>query len=285
VVEKYTLDSRASIDARQVGVIGVGTVGGTVRSYFLERGYDVFCYDKYSGLGSIDEVNRAGIVFICVPTPYRPEEGLDMEAVRDAVCILRGRKIVVIKSTCLPGTTDALQSIYPQHRFFFNPEFLRETTPLKDFLEPDRQLMGFCGQDETLAESLLSLLPPAPYCRVLPAASAESIKLFTNAYLAMKVIFANELYDLMTYLGVDYEEVKEGLGADPRIGTSHMRVLDGGYRGYGGKCLPKDVAGIVDFAREVGSPLTLLEATQNVNIGLAPASVRGGTESAVLVGQ
>ncbi len=255
-----------NVEAATIGVLGVGVVGNAVRSYFAGKGRDLRCYDKFSGGGSVDEVNEADIVFICVPTPYVDGHGLDGAAVEDAVSQLRGEKVVVLKSTSMPGTTASLQHRYPQHRFFFNPEFLRENRAVQDFLEPDRQLMGYCDEaDRDLAVGLLTLLPPAPYEAALPATSAELIKLLTNSMLALKVVFANQVYDLSDALGVDYEEVRKGLAADPRIGPSHLNVFDSGYRGYGGKCLPKDVGGVVDFARSIGTPMLLMETVQQIN--------------------
>jgi UDPglucose 6-dehydrogenase len=254
------------IETASIGVLGVGVVGNAVRTYFHRQGRDVLCYDKFNTEGSLDEINAAGIVFICVPTPYAENCGLDSSAVEDAVSQLSGEKIVVLKSTAMPGTTALLQRTYPQHRFFFNPEFLRENQAVQDFLEPDRQLMGFCSEtDRDLAAELLSLLPRAPYEAVVTATSAELIKLCTNSMLALKVVFANQVYDLSEALGVDYEDVRRGIAADPRIGASHLNVFDGGYRGYGGKCLPKDVGGLVDFAHSIGVPMQLVAAAQQIN--------------------
>jgi UDPglucose 6-dehydrogenase len=255
-----------------MGVIGVGTVGSAVYSFFKRRGMNVVCYDKFTYAGSVAEVNQADAVFVCVPTPYVAGRGLDVSAVDEAVSLLDGEKCVVLKSTVPPGTTDRLQREYGQHRFFFNPEFLREKSAEQDFLLPDRQLMGYCRGEHDMAERLLGLLPRAPYECALPATSAELIKLLTNSFLALKVSFANEVYDLTRALGIDYEEVREGVAADPRVGGSHLHVLDGGYRGYGGKCLPKDVAGLVDFSRGFGSPMSLLETSEEINQRLALGS-------------
>jgi UDPglucose 6-dehydrogenase len=258
-----------NVQTATVGVLGVGVVGNAVRSYFEGTGRHVCCYDKFNGTGSLEEINQADVVFICVPTPYAEGRGLDGAAVEEAVSRLEGEKIVVLKSTSLPGTTFSLQQRYPQHTFFFNPEFLRESRPVEDFLEPDRQLMGYCREaDRDLAQGLLTLLPEAPYQVTLPATSAELIKLLTNSMLALKVVFANQVFDLADALGVDYEDVRKGLAADPRIGASHFNVFDGGYRGYGGKCLPKDVGGIVDFSRSIGVPMQLMETAQRINDGL-----------------
>jgi UDP-glucose 6-dehydrogenase len=94
------------------------------------------------------------------------------------------------------------------------------------------------------------------------------IKYACNAFLALKVTFANEMYDLARAIGVDYEDVRAGMAGDPRIGGSHLDVNDRGYRGYGGKCLPKDTMTLLDFAQEAGVPLQVLEAAHRVNLAL-----------------
>jgi UDPglucose 6-dehydrogenase len=267
------------VETMKVGVIGVGVVGSAVCSYFLNRG-EVARYDKFTGEGSLEEINEAEIVFVCVPTPFASGRGLDSSAVFDAVSRLKGEKLVVLKSTVLPGTTQLLASQFPQHGFFFNPEFLRENQAEKDFLEPDRQILGYTDvRDADTAASLLRLLPSAPFEAVIPATSAELIKLLTNSMLALRVIFANEVYDLTAVLGLDYEEVRSGIAADPRIGPSHLGVFDGGYRGYGGKCLPKDVGGVVDFANLHGVPFRLLETVQAVNRRLLLSDVEQAVNS------
>jgi UDPglucose 6-dehydrogenase len=255
-----------------IGVIGVGVVGGAVRCYFEDAGHTVRVYDKFQCIGSPEEVDGADIVFICVPTPYTPGLGFDVSAVEESVAVLSGSKNVAIKSTVPPGTTARLQARYPQHNLFFQPEFLREKTALRDFLEPDRQLVGYCGDDLELAQKLLALLPRAPYEEVMPAIEAELVKMGTNAFLALKVTFANQVFDLCRGLGADYETVKQGLAADPRLGPSHMDVFDGGYRGYDGKCLPKDMQGLIDAADVAGVQLPLLRTTQDINNGLNPAA-------------
>jgi UDPglucose 6-dehydrogenase len=166
----------------------------------------------------------------------------------------------------LPGTTERFQERFPQHRVLFNPEFLREASANADFLAPDRQLVGYCDPaDAGIADDILKLLPRAPHEVVVTARIAEMTKYATNSFLALKVIFANELHDLCAALGIDYATVKAGFAVDWRIADSHLDVLDGGYRGYAGKCLPKDTMSLLDLADEVGVPLRVLEAAHFVN--------------------
>jgi UDPglucose 6-dehydrogenase len=274
-LSKETGLDETSVDWQRPGIVGVGVVGGAVRNYFELQGIEPLLYDRFASLGSLTEVNDASVVYVCVPTPYVSGRGFDESAVVDALTRLSGEKVVVIKSTVIPGTTERLQRQFPQHHVLFNPEFLREASANQDFIDPDRQIVGYCEGDEALAQAVLQTLPRAPHEAVVPASVAEMTKYATNSFLALKVIFANELFDLCGSLGVDYELVKQGFGVDQRINASHLDVHDAGYRGYGGKCLPKDTMSLLDLADEMGIPMRLLEAAHEVNTRLrAPSLLR-----------
>jgi UDPglucose 6-dehydrogenase len=248
--------------------MGVGVVGGAVRNYLELTGLRPRLYDPGKGLGSLKEINEAELIYVCVPTPYVAGVGFDDSAIAEAVRHLRAGKTIVIKSTVLPGTTEKFQRLNPQHTFLFNPEFLRENSANEDFLTPDRQIVGYCGASSELATSILKTLPRAPHESVVPAGVAEMTKYATNSFLALKVIFGNEMFDLCQALGLDYELVKQGIGVDKRIGDSHFNVLDSGYRGYGGKCLPKDTMSLLDLADDAGIEMKLLQAAHEVNLRL-----------------
>jgi UDPglucose 6-dehydrogenase len=261
--------------------MGVGVVGGAVRNYFETIGVTPLLYDPGKKLGSLEEINQASLVYVCVPTPYVAGVGFDDSAVAEAFRNLRGGKTVIIKSTVLPGTTQKYQDAYPDQRVLFNPEFLREASANDDFLTPDRQIVGFCRDEDTdLAHDILESLPRAPHETVVPSGVAEMTKYATNSFLALKVIFGNELFDLCRAVGVDYELVKQGFSVDQRIGASHFDVNDAGYRGYGGKCLPKDTMSLLDLADDVGVALRLLEAAHEVNSKLkAPVPLQRREEA------
>ena len=263
------------------GIMGMGIVGDAVHHYFERSGQTLRVFDPNRGLGSVRSINEADVVFICVPTPYMPEKGFDDSALESAVSLLEGSKIIVIKSTVLPGTTEAYQARYAQHCFLFNPEFLRESYARTDFIRPDRQIVGYTAQSRHLAESIMAMLPAAPHMRVMGARESELAKYMTNAFLALKVTFANEIYDLASALDVDYEAVKEAVAADLRIGASHLDVLDGGYRGYGGKCLPKDTKALLELGARIGVPMRLLRTADRINASLLPPGA--GPETLQLV--
>ena len=247
-------------------VMGVGWVGGTVARWLESQGLAPRMYDPPKGLGSDADLAAADTIIICLPTPYDDAKGgFDLSYVESGVAALQGSKIIVIKSTVLPGTTDALQAKYPQHVFLFNPEFLRQASADADFAHPDRQIVGARKEHRAQAEAFLALLPPAPFSKIVTPMEAETVKYFGNCFLATKVVFANQLFDLCAAIGVEYDAVKDCAGADPRIGTGHLQVLHDGYRGYGGSCFPKDMRALIQLGDRVGAPLVLLKEAERLN--------------------
>ena len=251
-----------------LGVIGAGVVGGALLAHLRGTGRDVRVFDPPKGHADPAVMDGTETVFVCVPTPYTPGRGFDDTHLLRAVSSIAGAKAVVIKSTVLPGTTKDLQERYPQHRFLFNPEFLREATALEDFVHPDRQIVGHTRRSAGDAQSVLELLPRAPFELICPAEDAEMAKYVANSFLAVKVSYANEIFDLCERLGAGYGRVRDIVAADLRIGPSHTDVFDGGYRGYGGKCLPKDSKSLLDLARAAGIELRVLAAADAVNASL-----------------
>ena len=243
----------------------MGFVGGAVKKYFESKKIKPLVFDKYKKLGSPQEVNRAEVVFICVPTPYHPQKGFLLDAVEAAVKLLKSPKIIVIKSTVLPGTTENLQKKFPKHKLLFNPEFLREVSAFEDMIKPDRQIVGYTKQSKPAANKVLALLPKAPYGKIMPALDAEVVKYMANSFLSLKVVFANEFYDICKRLGADYDNVKTAVVKDARIGDSHFDVHHGDYRGYGGSCFPKDVNAIIQLAGKLKVEAGLLKAMRELN--------------------
>lgn len=249
----------------KIGIMGLGMVGGALKGYFDKKGFEVFFYDKGKNEGSIEDVNKADVIFICVPTPFDKEKGFDLSYVKEACSNISGNKIVVIKSTVLPGVTQMLQEKYPQHKFLFNPEFLVEEKADECMENPDRQIIGYTNLSRESAENILSILPKAPFEKIIKAGEAEMVKYFGNTFLAIKVIFSNQMHDLCKASGIDYNKVAECASMDKRIGYSHLNVYDGGYRGYGKKCLPKDIKALIQFADEKGVDLKLHKTAEEIN--------------------
>lgn len=267
-------------DNPTIGIIGGGVVGSAVKNFFPTARV----YDKYKNLDTIEEVGKCRFIFICVPTPY--EHGLDLSMVDDAVANAvqhltdSVNQLIIIKSTSWAGTTQAYQDKYLAANFAFNPEFLRDKTANEDFIHNDRQIVGYTTKtkDSPLVKELLSILPQAPYQKLMPSGAAELTKYAGNTFLALQVIFANQLYDICEAAGINYNEVKEAVKSDHRIGPSHWEIFHTEsslqstvgevYRGYGGKCFPKDMDVFIHEAKKLGVDLVLFETGRAVNLEL-----------------
>jgi UDPglucose 6-dehydrogenase len=254
----------------KIGICGShGMVGGSLRRYFeTKKNYRVLSYDLGKNIGSMEEINKADFIYICVPTPYIEGKGCDTSIVEKVIDKIDSGKVVIIKSTVIPGTTDRLQEKYPDKKLLFNPEFLTEVTADNDTRFPDRQIIGYTEKSFTVAKDIALQLPLAPYEKIVPAKVAEMIKYGTNTWFAVKVAKNNELYDLAKVIGFteeEWEEMVSGLAADKRIERTHLTILHKGKRGYHGKCLPKDAKALLDFAKENGVEMNVLKAANDYN--------------------
>lgn len=270
------------MDNPKVGIIGVGMVGSPLKRWFeefkgYERGKDLFLYDIDPKKGYFDDVSNADVIFVAVPSPRNPDGSCNTAIVEEAARSIKGEKVVVIKSTVPPGTTERLQKQHPQHKFLFNPEFLTERQAWIDMVRPDRQIVGFTASSLDASHLVLSLLPKAPFMSPwglntytpvkITATEAEIIKYSGNVHFARKINFANAIARLCESHGIDYENVRKGVAADHRIGDSHLDVNHGGYRGWGGYCFPKDLDALTAHFASQGlrESVDLLEADRVFN--------------------
>ncbi|OGM98909.1 MAG: hypothetical protein A2915_03010 [Candidatus Yanofskybacteria bacterium RIFCSPLOWO2_01_FULL_41_34] len=259
----------------KIGIIGIGMVGEPIRKWFEEingykRGKDLFCYDADPKKGYFDDVNSAEIVFVAVPTPPNSDGSCNVSIVQNAVATIKDGKIVVIKSTVTPGTVQHLQNKYPKKRFIFNPEFLTESQAWEDFLSPDRQIIGTTAKSSQDAVEVLNLLPCKNFIRPwtsdyskksVNSTEAEMGKYASNVFGFLKVIYGNILADVSHALTlkdkteVNYDKIKELIGADLRIGPSWLNVAHGNYCGAGGYCFPKDMNAFISFTNSLAKDL------------------------------
>ena len=222
--------------------------------------------DRIKAATTYNEID--GIVFICVGTPSLPDGSINLNYVKEAVeNAARNMEegIIVIKSTVFPGTTEKiLLPIVKRHSnkisIAMNPEFLREGKALHDFMHPDRIVIGV--RDEKTAEMLKELYKPinAPIIVTNPTV-AELIKYASNAFLATKISFANEIGNLAKLLGIDVYEVMKGVAMDHRI-SPHF--LNAGI-GFGGSCFPKDLKALRAGAASAGYNMRLIDAVLKIN--------------------
>jgi UDPglucose 6-dehydrogenase len=221
-------------------------------------------------------VERALVVFIAVGTPQGNDGRADLSFVRDVARAvaenLNSYKVVVTKSTVPAGTGTMIREIIEKHRkathafsIASNPEFLREGSAIEDFLRPNRIVIG-C-EDEMAAAIMKDLYRPLYLIEtpvvVTNVVTAEVIKYASNAFLATKISFINEMADVCEKVGADVHDVARGMGLDQRIGRKFLHPGPG----YGGSCFPKDTRAILELARDHDVPLKIVSAVIAVNDG------------------
>src|SRR4051812_10803926 len=278
-----------------VGVIGVGWVGLVTAACFAELGHPVFARDilaeKVESLSrgevtihepGLEEMLRrnaeritfttemnellegARLLFVCVDTPPTYSGDADLSRVRAVVQELPegSEHVLIMKSTVPAGTGESIRRDMPDLTYVSCPEFLKEGTAVEDFLHPDRVVVGSDPGDEAAAEAVETLYKPlgGEILRT-DVASAEMIKLASNAFLATKISFINEIANVCEEVGADVGQVAQGMGLDSRIGSSFLRA----GIGYGGSCFPKDVSALKMLAGNTGYHFQLLTAVIEVN--------------------
>ncbi len=223
----------------------------------------VFKYDKEREWDGLVCVADCDIVFLCLPTPYDPRlERIDMSAFDDVIPVLAERAqrgaVIVLKSTVLPGTTRDFSEAMPRFHWAAVPDFLRESSSNSDALRPDRVVIGTETPygAQVLGTLYHRLLPKVPIF-VMTSTEAELVKYMSNCFLATKVIFGNCFSEYAEALKCGYWRVRQAVGADKRIGDSHLQVT--AARGFGGKCFPKDMLAFVSLMQSMGQDTSLLE--------------------------
>jgi len=252
----------------KVGVIGNGYVGGAVAKGLLALGDEVLVWDclQDKATHTLEETCKAEFVFVCVPTPS-PDGEQDLSAVNEmvlAVSELNPDAIILMKSTVVPGTCDALSAAY-KIPVVSNPEFLSARTADQDFLDPNSIVAGHPERDvrRRVGQFYAVRFPDVPLFLYASCTEAEFVKYARNTFFALKVSYMNQLYDLATSLGVPWDSVKDGLAGSGWVSPMHTQVPGpDGKRGFGGACLPKDSEALVAFAP---GKLTILEAALEAN--------------------
>src|SRR3954454_12829612 len=282
-------------DREPIGVIGAGWVGLVTAACFAELGHDVWCRDIVPekveslsrgevpiyepGLAELVEKNgerlhfttemgdvtsNATLLFCCVDTPPTYSGDADLSRVERVVEELGGSNdhAIVMKSTVPVGTGRAIRRHRDEIGYVSTPEFLKEGSAVRDFLKPDRVVVGSEDGSKEFGDRVAALYEPldAPVIRT-DVASAELIKLASNAFLATKISFINEIANVSEELGADVAEVARGMGLDERIGPQFLRA----GIGYGGSCFPKDVSALKQLAGNTGYHFQLLTSVIEVN--------------------
>jgi UDPglucose 6-dehydrogenase len=220
------------------------------------------CFDRDLGTA----LSGADFVFVCVPTPSGPDGEINLSMVLDACRLISLQAdqgtTIVIKSTLPVGGLLQAKKAADNHeiRISYNPEFLRQGSSFEDFLTPTRIVIG--AEETQVQESVASLYEGFPGEIILTnGAGAELIKLASNAYLATRLSFANDLALLCEKAGASFSEVSLGTGLDPRIGLGYFTPGPG----WGGSCLPKDSSGLVISAQSLGVDMPVVSGAIDSN--------------------
>jgi UDPglucose 6-dehydrogenase len=283
------------MEREPIGVIGVGWVGLVTAAGFAELGHEVYARDILQekvdslnrgevpmhepGLPDLLQKNRerlhfttdmgevtsnAELLFCCVDTPPTYSGDADLSRVERVVEELGESTdhALVMKSTVPVGTGRWIQRRRADVGYVSCPEFLKEGAAVEDFRNPDRVVVGAGPESAEFADRVEGLYAPlgAPIVRT-DVASAEMIKLASNAFLATKISFINEIANVSEELGADVEEVARGMGLDERIGPHFLRA----GIGFGGSCFPKDVSALKQLAGNSGYHFQLLSSVIEVN--------------------
>jgi UDPglucose 6-dehydrogenase len=279
-----------------IGVIGVGWVGLVTAACFAELGHRVVARDivpekvealsrgevtiHEPGLAELlrqnaerltfttempEVLEAASLLFVCVDTPPTPSGDADLSRVRAVVEELGAGSghVLVMKSTVPAGTGASVRRDLGEGLAYVScPEFLKEGSAVEDFMHPDRVVIGAEPEDGEAGDRVAALYVPLGGEQVrTDVASAEMIKLASNAFLATKISFANEIANVCEEVGADVTEVARGMGLDSRIGPAFLRA----GIGYGGSCFPKDVSALKMLAGNTGYHFQLLNAVIEVN--------------------
>lgn len=245
-------------------------VGGALRHGFTRIGHDVSVYDIKLPDTKLSDVLQTDILFICVPTPGNPNGSCDtsiVEEVVEDVAAASYRGVVAIKSTIEPGTTDRLAQQHPPLRLSFCPEFLRERAMYVDFVENnDVCIVGTYKQEDADVLRDVHGELPKQFAYVSPR-EAELSKYFFNAFNALRIVYANQFYDLCKATGADYNKIKNAIVKHRAIQDVYLDCNEN-FRGFGGACLPKDTAAFARYASEVlgnNWGLSLFEGIVEIN--------------------
>ena len=245
----------------KTGIVGYGHVGKAMHTMFK----DAIIYDKFANLGTREEINSCDAVFVCVPTPQMQDGHCDTSAVEDVIQWVES-KIIILRSTVYVGFTDEMCKKYNKE-IVFQPEYYGETVAHPFANLNERKWLAFGGTKRGI-DLAIKVYQEVINSNVRifqsDAKDVEMAKYMENAFLAMKVTFCNEMFDIARALGADYNCVREIWTADPGIGTSHSFVYED-KRGYGGSCLPKDMSSIVAQAKDKKIDCTLLASVIRKN--------------------
>lgn len=253
----------------KLAIVGHGFVGSAVDYGFPDTNCDKLVIDPKYGNSVENLVDfNPEITFVCVPTPMGSDASIDASILVDVVskAVKYTTGLVVIKSTVIPSIVDDLFSL--SNRVIYNPEFLTEKSANEDFVNPPMHVFGGDRESTDWLHSIydkFSSCRPCPVYHMTPA-EASFVKYGMNSFLASKVLFFNQFFNIIESAGSNYSTIIKAIGTDPRIGISHTMVPGhDGRKGFGSACFSKDCPAFIMYARDQGTPFTVLEEVVRQN--------------------
>ena len=238
-------------------IAGYGYVGRAVYAG-LRTHHDLIIVDpKYSEDTIGEHIDADGII-ICVDTPTG-ENGIIASNLSDVMDQVPLYMPALIKSTVTPAVVDAFDELYPNHSICYSPEFLRAATSVSDFVNQKYIVLGGTDPDSFWHELFLNTLPNCKMVFHCTEKEACLVKYTANSFLALKVSFFNQIYDICEQTGSDFETIRHIVSQDTRIGAGHTLVPGADGRGFSGACFPKDTEAFVHWAKHVDAVPTLVE--------------------------
>ena len=239
----------------KIGIIGNGFVGNAIYQNFKNK-VETKVYDVKleKSLNTEKETIESDFVFVCLPTPMKENGQCDLSFIESFFKTAEPKEkdpLFVIKSTVPIGTTERLCRLRDDLRIVHNPEFLTAVNAVEDFRNSDRNIIGgYQSWCLDLRNFYMQHFPNTPI-QIVKSKESETIKYFCNSFLAAKVAFFNNLYEICKELQINFDSVKDGVISDTRIGSSHTKVPGpDGLMGFGGYCFPKDINALINTLRE-----------------------------------
>lgn len=272
-----------SVDVQKYrfGIIGMGFLGSAITHGFGLHA-NIKIYDKFKDYDSLEDVTKhADFIWLCLPTPMNMVDGsMDLSILEEnldkihSLVTKEDRKIIIVKSTVLPGTTAGFAKKYPKLNFTMNPEFLTARNNKLDFICASRIIIG--SDEEWISDRMEEVYRyrfgnSTPIYRT-GTVEAETVKYSANCFFAVKISYFNMIWALCERLGINFNEIKDMTLADGRIARSHANVPGwDGQRGYSGSCFPKDINALITFMNDSGIDSRLLSASWEQNLEDRPS--------------
>lgn len=247
-------------------IVGLGVVGSAISESFNDKGIVHYRYDKYKGMGRINDILFSKLIIACLPTPNIEGAMYNLNEIYSLFDFLEENYYsgeICIKSTMVPGTTKNFDEKY-SFRIYNSPEFLSEKTAFEDFHNQNHVVIG-SNYLNTNYEIIMRNNYSENISLIGPSES-ESMKIFCNSFYAMKIMIFNEFYNICKNKSLEFSIIKDAMLKNNWINEMHTMVpgTDGNF-GFGGMCLPKDLNSLCEFADRSNSLNEMMKAAINEN--------------------